>query len=81
MSGSGLYRVDILSGSSRELVRLPGIGSGGPWQFATDLLDAPSVHAERPPRPLDPRVMAGLAVATVLAAVVGIVLWRRRVQP
>lgn len=79
--GSALYRVSVSTGESRELVRFPPMTYGGGWQFATDLLDAPSAHAEAPPRPLDPRWTTGLAVATVLAAAGGVVLWRRRVQP
>ena len=79
--GSALYRVSVSTGESRELVRFPALTYGGGWQFATDLLDAPSVHAEAPPRPLDPRWMTGLAVATVVAAAGGVVLWRRRVRP
>lgn len=75
-----IARVQVATGASEDLVRLPGF-SGGAFQFATDLLDAPSVHAERPPRPLDPRWMTGLGIATVLSAAGGVVLWRRRVQP
>lgn len=79
--GSGLYRVSVTTGESRELMRFPANSYGGGWRFATDLLRAPSVHADPPPRPLDPRVMTGLGIATVLAAAGGVVLWRRRVQP
>jgi hypothetical protein len=77
---SVIARISVGTGASEELVRLPGWGWGA-FQFATDLLDAPSVHADPPPRPLDPRWMTGLAVATVLSAAGGVVLWRRRVRP
>jgi hypothetical protein len=77
---SDLARVAVASGRSEELVRLPEYG-WGIFQFATDLLDAPSVHAEEPPSPLDPRITAGLAVGTALAAGVALLLWRRRVRP
>ena len=79
--GSGLFRVSVSSGESRELVRFVADSFGGGWQFATDLLDAPSVHAEQPPSPMDPRWTAGLAAGAVLAAGVALVLWRRRVRP
>lgn len=81
LTNAGLYRVSIPTGRSTRLVSFPRLSFGGGWQFATDLLDAPSVHADRPPRPLDPRWVTGAAVATVLAAVAGLVLWRRRVRP
>jgi hypothetical protein len=73
---TSLRRVEVSTGASRELVVL----SNGLWQVATDLLDAPSVDAERPPAPMDPRVVLGLALATVLAAGGGLVVWRRRVR-
>ncbi|WP_028635839.1 hypothetical protein [Nocardioides sp. URHA0032] len=75
-----VYRVDVSTGRSRVLVRFPDDSLGGEWQFATDLLDAPSVDAPAPPSPLDPRVTAGLAVAVCLAAVAAIFWWRRRVR-
>jgi hypothetical protein len=78
--GSGLYRVSLATGSSRELVHFPPLTYGGSWQFATDLLGAPSVDAVAPPSPMDPRLTAGLSVAIVLAALVALVLWRRRVR-
>lgn len=76
--GTGVYAVSLATGASRRLVRN---SSSASWQFATDLLGAPSVHAQEPPRPLDPRVMTGLAIGTVLAAIAGLVLWRRRARP
>ncbi|GAB3784052.1 hypothetical protein [Nocardioides ungokensis] len=77
--GTRLSRVSVSTGDFRDLVRLPAQGGG--WQFATDLLSAPSVHADPPPRPLDPRWVTGLAVGTLVAAVAIAVLWRRRVRP
>ncbi|GAA2156743.1 hypothetical protein GCM10009844_45200 [Nocardioides koreensis] len=76
-----LGRVSVRTGAFEEKVRFPRLVGPGNVQFATDLLDAPSVHAEAPPRPLDPRVVTGLAVGTVLAAGVALLLWRRRVRP
>jgi hypothetical protein len=78
---SGLYRVSVTTGRSRKIVRLDADAGPGAWQFATDLLDAPSVAARRPPTPLDPRVTAGLSVSVVVAALGALVLWRRRVRP
>ena len=80
-AGSGLYRVSVATGRSTKLVTFPRFSHGGGWQFATDLLDAPSVHATKPPRPVDPRWVTGLAVTTVLGALAGVLLWRRRFRP
>jgi hypothetical protein len=81
MEGSALYRVSVSTGESHELVRFPASSYGGGWKFATDLLGAPSVHADEPPRPLDPRWVAGLSLFTVLSAGLWLLAWRRRVQP
>jgi hypothetical protein len=75
-----LYRVDVSTGESRMIVRFPVDSLGGGWQFATDLLDAPSVAGVEPPSPVDPRATAGLTVAVCLAAGLALVLWRRRVR-
>jgi hypothetical protein len=75
---SALYRVSVASGASSQLVRFPAGDYGGDWQFATDLFDAPSVDAVRPPSPMDPRLAAGLSAATCVAAAAGLFLWRRR---
>lgn len=80
-AGSGLYRVALGTGESEQLVRLPAEPHGGAWQFATDLLGAPSVDATEPPSPIDPRVTAGLATGVLLGAGAALVLWRRRVRP
>ncbi|GAA4720219.1 hypothetical protein [Nocardioides conyzicola] len=77
---SALYRVSISTGTARELVRFPVDTYGGSWQFATDLLDAPSVEAVEPPSPVDPRATATLSVLVCLAAAIALVLWRRRVR-
>jgi hypothetical protein len=75
----GLFRVAVSTGRSHEIVRLAAGGFGNP-QFATDFLDAPSVHGVKPPTPLDPRLTAGLSVAIVLLGGGALVLWRRRVR-
>ena len=76
-----LYRLSVATGAGKQLVRLPQDGFGNTTQFATDLLDAPSVHAEKPQSPLDPRVVAGLALATAGVTLWALIRWRRRVQP
>jgi hypothetical protein len=75
---SALVRHSLTTGRSRELVSFPVDTYGGDWQFATDLLDAPSVEGIEPASPMDPRVTAGLSAATCLAAAAGLFLWRRR---
>ena len=80
-SHSVLARVRVGTGESRILVRLPADSDPGTWQFATDLLDAPSVEAVAPPSPMSPRLAVGLSVGLVLAGVGALVLWRRRVRP
>lgn len=77
---SGLYRVAVATGDSEELVRFPVDTYGGSWQFATDLLGAPSIDGVKPPAPMDPRVTAGLSIGVCLAAAAALVLWRRRVR-
>jgi hypothetical protein len=79
-SHSALTRVDVDTGESRTLVRFPADSDAGAWQFATGLLDAPSVAGAEPPSPMDPRATAGLSVAIVLLAAGALVLWRRRVR-
>lgn len=76
----GVCRVSLATGRTDVLVRFP-VYDYGAWQFATDLLGAASVHAEKPPHPVDPRWVTGLAVTTLLVALAGVVLWRRRVRP
>lgn len=78
---SAVFRVSVPTGDSVVLVRLPVDSFGSDVRFATDLLNAPSVHAERPQSPLDPRLVAGLALATAGVTVWALVRWRRRVQP
>jgi hypothetical protein len=78
---TALYRITLATGASQELVRFPDECCGGSWQFATDLLDAPSVEGVEPPSPMDPRATAGLSIAVVVAALGALVVWRRRVRP
>lgn len=76
----GVYEMDADTGASEVVVDLPE-GSFYGAQWATGLLGAPVVDRPAPPTPLDPRMAAGLLVATVTAAGVALVLWRRRVRP
>ncbi|WP_395695330.1 hypothetical protein [Nocardioides sp.] len=77
---SALNRVAVTTGRSQRLVLLPGV-SGGGWQFATDLLGAPSVEATPPPTPMDPRLTTGLVAGVIVAAAGALVVWRRRARP
>ncbi|MEP9365377.1 hypothetical protein ABLE68_20590 [Nocardioides sp. CN2-186] len=78
---TALVKHSLTGGETQELVRFPTDSLGGGWQFATDLLSSPSVDAERPASPMDPRLAAGLAAAVCLAAAAGLLIWRRRVRP
>lgn len=78
---TSVFEVAVATGESRKLVRLPATSYGRAVQFATDLLNAPSVQAEKPQSPLDPRLVAGFALVTVAGAGWALVRWRRRVQP
>jgi hypothetical protein len=78
---SAIDRVSLSTGKSRRVVDLPPDAEGTFWQFATDLLSAPSVHADRPPRPADPRAVTGGVVAVLLCGAGALLLWRRRVRP
>lgn len=79
---TALVRHSLSTGRSQELVRFPfGSMAGGGWQFATDLLGAPSVDGVRPPHPLDPRTVTGGVAAVVAGGVLAVFLWRRRVWP
>lgn len=78
--GSLVDLVDVRDGSRERLLTTYGVG-GNAFQIATDLLASPTLEAVEPPSPLDPRFVAGGLVAIVLAAGIGLVAWRRRVQP
>lgn len=77
---SGLIEHSLPASGSRELVRFPVDSYGGDWQFATDLLSAPTYDAVEPPRPLDPRLARGAGIVVVFAGAAALVLWRRRVR-
>lgn len=76
---SALVRRDLDTGDSEILTRVRSDGLF--WRFATDLLGAPTYHADAPPRPLDPRKAWGGVAAIVVAGLGALVLWRRRVRP
>jgi hypothetical protein len=72
--------VDVDTGRSEELVRLPA-EEIGQAQLASDLYDDPTVAGREPPSPADPRGIAAVGGLTALAGAAGVVLWRRRVRP
>jgi hypothetical protein len=76
-----LTEVDVENGASSDLVVLPPGGQYADIAWATDLLDAPTVAAVKPPTPLDPRLVAGSICATALLGGLLLVWWRRRVRP
>lgn len=81
-TGAVYETVDVGTGERRELVRLPAENVSPGTLVAEDALRAPLVDAPAPPVRLDPRlvVVAGGGLA-LLAGVVSLRLWRRRVQP
>lgn len=78
---ASVFRVDVGTGRSVELVSLASAGDVRQVQFASDLFAEPTLDGQRPPDPIDPRGIAGLVGLTVLGGFVGIVGWRRRVRP
>ncbi len=79
IEGLRLDLVDVRDGSRERLLTTYGVGSNT-FDLATDLLASPTVEAVEPPSPLDPRLVTGGLVSIVLAAGVGLVVWRRRVR-
>ena len=78
---TALSRLDVRTGETSEIMALPEEATGYYLRLPTGLLATPSVDRPLPPRPLDPRVVAGLSVAVVLAGLGAMLLWRRRVRP
>ncbi len=75
-----LSRLDVRTGEATPLSDLGGVGGSG-ISFASELLGAPPQDFPAPPRPLGPRVEAGLGAGLVLLGGVALVWWRRRVRP
>lgn len=78
-----LLAIDVETGDAEVLVRdgSSPCCAGPTAMIAADLLGAPTFTAEAPPRPWDPRVIAGLGLGVLLAGGAGIIAWRRRVAP
>ncbi len=72
--------IDVGDGTRQRLIDTHYVG-GNTFQLATDLLAAPTVAAVEPPRPLDPRWVAGGLASILVLAGVALVMWRRRVAP
>ncbi|MDQ4054534.1 MAG: hypothetical protein M3237_17790 [Actinomycetota bacterium] len=79
--GASVFAVDVDTGESDEIVQLRSIEDVFGIQFATQLFGSPTVEAAEPASPMDPRLTAGLVGGTMVVAVLGMVLWRRRVRP
>ncbi|WP_193607210.1 hypothetical protein [Nocardioides lijunqiniae] len=77
-SANALLSVDVNTGATERLVRLPQDGSSSEVVVAQDALAAPTFSAPDAPYVLDPRLRLALVVLGVLLAGLGIVLWRRR---
>lgn len=76
---ASIERLDVRTGEATQLVSFAGPDiSDVVTSFATDLFDAPTLHAEEPPSPMDPRLVTGLVAGTALVAALALVLWRRR---
>ncbi len=82
-----VVKIDIRDGSQETLSVLVGHGGygsasfSGSIQLTDDLLGADPIVAVEPPRPPDPRVVAGIALALVVLAGWALIAWRRRVTP
>ena len=74
---SGLFRLSVSTGQAEEIVKL---ARDAEWQFATGLVGAPSVHAQGPPTPMDPRLVVSAAVAVLVLGAAALLIWRRRVR-
>jgi hypothetical protein len=75
-----LERVDVRTGATISLARVDS-GLGATWiDFARSYLAAPTRDYPAPPRPLDPRVEAGLVLGVLLLGGAALLLWRRRVR-
>jgi hypothetical protein len=68
--------LDVTTGASEIL----GYAEGNEPILAADALRGPVFDAPEPPTPLNPLLLVGAGVVTVLAAGLALVWWRRRVQ-
>lgn len=76
-TGEGTYlTVEVRTGEAEIL----GYAEGEEPILATNALRGPVFEAPEPPTPLNPFVLAGAGLATVLAAGACLLTWRRRVQ-
>lgn len=75
---SVLRSIDVRTGESSVILRYPDGTYGTTTQLATDLLGSPAVSRDAPPRPLDPRWVAGAEAAVVILGLGALLLWRRR---
>lgn len=69
--------IDVEDGTRRLLLETNGVQG---FDLATDLLSENSITAVEPPRPLDPRWLAGGLVGIVILAGFALLRWRRRVE-
>lgn len=73
--------VDVRTGASEPLLTLPRTNWDPGLRVAQDAWTAPTYAAPAPPTPMDPRLLWGGVVTTVVLAAGALVLWRRRVRP
>jgi len=74
----GLARADISTGERTVLVTFPKNSGGGNISVAVELLALPTRPGVRPPRPIDPRLLTGGAVALAVVGGRALLRWRRR---
>jgi hypothetical protein len=83
-TGERFWVVDVQTGARTALTGTGYQATGSSWfavSLAADALRHPTtVPAIAPPRPWNPRWVAGSVGAVLLAATVGLVLWWRRAR-
>ncbi|MFT3871993.1 MAG: hypothetical protein QM714_04990 [Nocardioides sp.] len=79
ISESGaLFSTDERTGESTQLVSMSRLGEGLNWIWALDLLGSPTGQGVEPPRPWDPRLVAGGIAGILMVSGLAVWLLRRR---
>jgi hypothetical protein len=76
-TGEATYQTLNVTSGAMEIL---GYAEGNEPILAADALRGPVFEAPEPPTPLDPLLLVGAGAVTVVAAGLGLLWWRRRVQ-